>query len=65
MAIRIANIKDIGGKRVQNRSQLDVARQVEELLAKAGIEGDVSISRFYADRWYNLEQYERLLEDGL
>ena len=64
MAIRIANVKDIGGRRVKNESQLAIARQVEEFLAEAGIEGEVTISRFYSDRWYKLAAYEQLLKDG-
>ena len=64
MAIRIANII-ADGRRPTNEHQLAVARQVEEFLAEAGIEGTVQISRYYSDRWYKLDKYAQLLKDGL
>ena len=65
MAIRISKIKDAGGRRVQNESQLAVARQIEQLLAEAGIDGEVTISRYYSDRWYKPSAYQQLIEEGL
>ena len=62
MAIRIANIK-VGGKKVFNEHQLAVARQIEAFLANHDIVGDVKISRYYSDRWYDLEKYAQILED--
>ena len=64
MAIRISSIKK-EGKRVLNEHQLAVAKEIEALLTEAGIEGDVKISRYYSDRWYDLDTYEQLLKDGL
>ncbi len=63
MAIRIINIR-VDGKKVFNEHQLAVAKQIEEFLEEAGIIGDVTISRYFSDRWYKLDRYQELLEEG-
>jgi len=61
MAIRIVNMKQ-DGKRLINYRQLDAAKYIQQVLKEAGIEADVEVSRWYVDRWFDLEWYKQILE---
>lgn len=65
MAVRIKNIK-IDGKRVKNLEQVKVAKWIEEWLeGMEGVEGEVEVSRYYADRWYPIGWIEKRIEEEI
>lgn len=63
MAIRIKNIK-IDGKRVKNLGQVEVAKKVEKFINEMeGVEAEVQVSRYYADRWYPIDWIEKRIKE--
>lgn len=61
MAIRLTEIK-VDGKLVRGEKQLNAAEAIEGILKEKGITAEITISRWYADRWYSLESIRDILK---
>lgn len=60
MAIRLTHVK-VYGQRALDEKQVKAARLIEKILKKNGITAEVTISRYYADRWYSPERILQLV----
>ncbi|MBU2072733.1 MAG: hypothetical protein KKA68_21070 [Gammaproteobacteria bacterium] len=63
MAIRISDIKE-NGKRITGIRVCTVARRIEECLENSGLEANVTISYFYGDRWYSINDVNEMVEEA-
>ena len=63
MAIRLVDVK-LNGKRVQNMTQLKVAKRIDNFIKRAnGIDARIEINRNYADNWYSLDEIEKMIKE--
>lgn len=61
MAIRLTDVK-VNSERVYGKRQVQIAKRIARILEEKGITAEVTISRYYADRWYSPEGILPLIE---